>query len=139
MDFKIASSLTDQSAGRHVAPLGHILISSLILLLDGACFTEKQQIPISWSLVWPKWGSNLQCRTCETATPNHYITDAVTGLWYIAWINHIIDENMSLAWSSWLKLSLPQGKENIEIYTLQRTLVTTRRHTLTCSTEINIR
>jgi hypothetical protein len=49
-----ASSLKQQSAGRHVAPLGHIILisnQSLLFLLNAACLAEKQQIPILYSLV----------------------------------------------------------------------------------------
>ena len=42
LDFFSASSLKQQSAGSHVAPLGHIIL----ILLNAACFAEKQQIPI---------------------------------------------------------------------------------------------
>jgi hypothetical protein len=41
LDFYSASSLKQQSAGRHVAPLGHI-----ILILNQSVLAEKQQIPI---------------------------------------------------------------------------------------------
>ena len=48
--FHSASSLKQHSAGRHVAPLGHIiLIPSLpvfAFILNAACLEEKQQIPI---------------------------------------------------------------------------------------------
>jgi len=49
--FYSASSLKQQSAGRHVALLGHfILIPSqpvFALLLNAACLAEKQQMDIS--------------------------------------------------------------------------------------------
>jgi hypothetical protein len=48
-DFHSASSLKQQSAGRHVASLGHIILipsQSLLLLLNAACLAEKQQKPI---------------------------------------------------------------------------------------------
>jgi hypothetical protein len=45
--------MKQQSAGRHVAPLGHIILissqpvfDSLLFLLNAACSAEKQQIPI---------------------------------------------------------------------------------------------
>jgi hypothetical protein len=41
LDFYGASSLKQQSAGRYVAPLGHI-----ILILNQSVLAEKQQIPI---------------------------------------------------------------------------------------------
>ena len=40
LDFDRTSSLKQQFAGRHVAPLGHII------LLNAACLAEKQQIQI---------------------------------------------------------------------------------------------
>ena len=42
LDLYSASSLKQQSAGMHVAPLGHIILFPI--LLNAA--TEKQQIPI---------------------------------------------------------------------------------------------
>jgi hypothetical protein len=44
LDFYSASSLKQQSAGRHDAPLRHN--QSLLLLLNAACLAEKQQIQI---------------------------------------------------------------------------------------------
>ena len=41
LDIYSASSLKKQSTGRHVAPLGHI-----ILILNQSVLAEKQQIPI---------------------------------------------------------------------------------------------
>ena len=49
LDFYSASSLKQQSAGRHVAPLGHI---------NAVYLAEKQQIPILKSLGWPDRDSN---------------------------------------------------------------------------------
>jgi hypothetical protein len=50
LDFYSASSLKQQSVGRHVAPLGHIILiranQSLLFLLNAVCLAEKQQIPI---------------------------------------------------------------------------------------------
>jgi hypothetical protein len=48
LDFYSASSLKQQSAGRHVAPLGHIILvlSQPVFLRNAACLAEKQQIPI---------------------------------------------------------------------------------------------
>jgi hypothetical protein len=47
LDFYSASSLKKQSVGKHVAPLGHIiLIPIFALLLNAACLAEKHQIPI---------------------------------------------------------------------------------------------
>jgi len=47
LDFHSASSLKQQSAGRHVAPLGHIILIPsqpvLLFLLSAACLAEKQQ------------------------------------------------------------------------------------------------
>jgi hypothetical protein len=54
LNFYGASSLKQQSAGRHVAPLRHIILipsQSLLFLLNAACLVEKQQIPIFKSLV----------------------------------------------------------------------------------------
>jgi hypothetical protein len=50
LDFYSASSLKQQSVGRHVAPLWHIILiranQSLLFLLNAVCLAEKQQIPI---------------------------------------------------------------------------------------------
>ena len=50
LKFYSASSLKQQSVGRHVAPLGHIILIPsqpvLPFLLNAACLAEKQQIPI---------------------------------------------------------------------------------------------
>jgi hypothetical protein len=46
--FYCASSLKQQSAGRHVAPIGHIILIPSqpgLFLLNAVCLTEKQQIP----------------------------------------------------------------------------------------------
>jgi len=43
LDFYCASSLKQQSADRHVAPLRN---QSLPFLLNATCLAEKQQIPI---------------------------------------------------------------------------------------------
>jgi len=48
LDLHSASLLKQQSAGRHVTPLGHIITTSrwpLPFLLNAACLPEKQQIP----------------------------------------------------------------------------------------------
>jgi hypothetical protein len=48
--FLSASSLRQQSVGRHVIPLGHIILilsqPVFVLLLNAACLAEKQQILI---------------------------------------------------------------------------------------------
>ena len=46
---------------------------SLQFLFNAACLTERQQIPILWSLVWPDWDSNR----IRGEHGNHYTTDAV--------------------------------------------------------------
>jgi hypothetical protein len=50
LDFYSASSLKQQSADKHVATLGHIILNwatlFLLLLLNAACLTEKQHKPI---------------------------------------------------------------------------------------------
>jgi len=46
LDLYSASSLKQQSAGRHVAPLGHIILIPSQPLLNAVCLAEKQQIPI---------------------------------------------------------------------------------------------
>jgi len=51
LDRYSASSLKQQSAVGHIAPLGHILFwfwanQSLLLLLKAVCLEQKQHIPI---------------------------------------------------------------------------------------------
>jgi len=50
LDLYSASSLKQQSAGRHVAPLGHIILipSQPVFahFLNAVCSAEKQQIPM---------------------------------------------------------------------------------------------
>jgi hypothetical protein len=48
LDFYSTSSMKQQSAGRHVAPLGHIILiqsqpvfATLVFLLNAACLAEK--------------------------------------------------------------------------------------------------
>ena len=57
LNFYSVSSLKQQFAGRHVAPLGHIILvsshQSLLLLLGVACLTEKQHIFIVFGLIQP--------------------------------------------------------------------------------------
>jgi hypothetical protein len=63
LDFYSASSLKQQSADRHVVPLGQMLF-----LLNAACLVEKQQIPILESLVWPDRDSNPWSNALEAST-----------------------------------------------------------------------
>jgi hypothetical protein len=41
---------------------------SLIFLLNATCLSEKQQIPMSKSLIWPDRGSNPRSTTLEAST-----------------------------------------------------------------------
>jgi hypothetical protein len=65
-----------QSADRHVASLGHIILiranQSLLFLLNAACLAEKQQIPIL-SLRFDPIGA----RTHDLLHVNNYTTDTV--------------------------------------------------------------
>ena len=56
---------------------------SLLFLLNLASLAEKQQIPISKSLVWPDRGINPRSTTLgsEHACADHYATDAVYRNW----------------------------------------------------------
>ena len=51
LDVYSTSSLKQQSEGRHVAPLGHIILIPnqplFAFLLNTACLAEKQEIPIA--------------------------------------------------------------------------------------------
>jgi len=54
LDFYSASSLKQQFAGRHVAPLGHIILIPIqpvfaLSPYNAACLAKKQQIPILYS------------------------------------------------------------------------------------------
>ena len=72
LGFNSVSLLKQQSAGRHVAPLGHIILipSQPVFALSpyAACLAEKQQIPILLSLVWPDRGSNPRSTALEAST-----------------------------------------------------------------------
>jgi hypothetical protein len=58
MDFYSASTLKQQSADRHAAPLGHVILipSQPVFSFNAASLAEKQQIPILLSLFWPDRG-----------------------------------------------------------------------------------
>ena len=46
--FVSASSLKQQSTGKHIAPRGHIILNpTIFFLLIIACLEEEQQLPIS--------------------------------------------------------------------------------------------
>ena len=75
MNFYSGGSLKQHSAGRHVAPLGHIILipSQPVFAfspynLNAACLVEKQYIQILLSLVWPDRGLNPQSTTLEAST-----------------------------------------------------------------------
>ena len=75
MDFYSGGSLKQHSAGRHVAPLGHIILipcQPVFALspynLNAACLAEKQQIQILLSLIWPDRGSNPRSTILEAST-----------------------------------------------------------------------
>ena len=78
MDIYSASSLKQQSADRHVAPLGHIILipSQSVFLLTAACLAEKQDIPI---IVFGLTRSGLEPTIYSTwgEHADHYTTDAV--------------------------------------------------------------
>ena len=72
-----ASSLKQQSTGRHVAPLGHlILIPIRTVFIVTLNFAEKQQLPMSWSFAWTDRGSNIYLTRDEHAS--YCTTDALT-------------------------------------------------------------
>ena len=60
------SSLKQQSEGRHVAPLGHIIMIPIQPV--AALSAEKQQIPLLKSLAWPDVDSNPRSTVLETST-----------------------------------------------------------------------
>ena len=66
LDYNSTSSLKQQSAGRHVAPLGHIIMIPIPPV--AALSAEKQQLPLLKSLVWPDVDSNPRSTTLETST-----------------------------------------------------------------------
>ena len=90
MDFYSASSLKKQSADRHVAPLGYIILipsqSVFVFLVNAACVEEKQHIPILYLGFDP-----IGARTHDiphSRPARHYTTDVVS-YWIIA-INTLI-------------------------------------------------
>ena len=70
--FYCANSLKQQSAGRHVVPLGHFILidfranQSLLFLHNAACLAKKQHISIASSLVWSGRGSNPRSTALAT-------------------------------------------------------------------------
>ena len=68
--FYSASSLKQQNADRHVAPLGHIIMipSQPVFALSPTYQEEKQQLPILQSLVWLYRNSNPQSATLDEGT-----------------------------------------------------------------------
>jgi hypothetical protein len=74
-----ASSLKQQSADRHIAPLRHIILipsqQSLLFLHNDACLAEKQRIPILIKLTQSGLKPTIYSTRGEHA--NHYATDAV--------------------------------------------------------------
>ena len=104
------SSLRQQSADRHVAPLGHIILipshQYLLFLLNAACLAEKQQIPIVvFGLTRPGLEPMIYCTRAEH--DNHYPTNVVKcnfrinlecpmgvlnyvkGAWVVLWLIHL--------------------------------------------------
>jgi len=89
--FYSASSLKQQSVIRHVAPMRHIILISLVLLLNAACLVEKQQITILYSLVWPDRDWNPQSTALEVSTLTILPTMRFKIIVYISrWI-HILN------------------------------------------------
>ena len=76
LDSSIASSLNQQSVGRHAAPLEHIIL--MLLLLNAACLAKKQQIPILSDFCLSR--SGLEPAIYFTGGGNYCITDEVTLL-----------------------------------------------------------
>ena len=91
LDFYSSSSLKQQSAGRHVDPLGHIIWfranQSLLLILNAVCLAENQQIPILLSLVWLDQGSKPMTYCFEASTLT--ITPPMRFRVIISWTNFI--------------------------------------------------
>ena len=91
LEFYSVSSLKQQSAGRHVAPLRHIIMipsqQPLRFLLKVAHLTEKQHSQMFKSLDWPNRGSNPRSTTLVVSTLTH-TTDVVGKvLLYQHWVN----------------------------------------------------
>jgi len=78
LDFYSASSVKQQSADIHVAPLGHIILIPsqpvFALSLYATCLAEKQQIPILWSGL-TRTGLDPIIYALEAST--YYATDAI--------------------------------------------------------------
>ena len=72
LDFYSASSLKQQSAGRHVEPLRHIILipSIPVFALSLYCCVHSGEATntILLSLLWPDWGSNPWSTAFEVST-----------------------------------------------------------------------
>ena len=81
LDCYSASSLKQQSADRHVAPLGHVILipsdQSLFFLFNAACLPEKQQISICIVFGMTRPGLEPTIYRTRGEHSNHYATDAV--------------------------------------------------------------
>jgi hypothetical protein len=91
LGFHSVSPMKQQSAYRHVAPLGRFRATqSLLFLLNAACLAEKQQIPILKSLVWLDLGSKPRSTAREASrliiTPPKWGDMSIRGLLF-HWAN----------------------------------------------------
>ena len=83
--FNSASSLKQHSAGRHVAPLGHIiLIPSLpvFALSPWCCVLSGEATNANSSLVWPIRRLEPTIHRTWGEHANHYTTDAIPRIIY---------------------------------------------------------
>ena len=83
LNFDCASALKQHSAGRHVAPLGNIILiprqpQSLLFLLNAAYSTEKHHNFIVFVLTRPGFEPTIYRAWSEHV--NHYATDAIPHL-----------------------------------------------------------
>ena len=89
LDSYSASSLKQQSAGRHVAPLGHIILilSQPVFALIPSCFILSEEAThtnfIVFGLTRPEHEPTIYRTRGEHA--NHYTTDAVCLLLTFTW------------------------------------------------------
>ena len=107
-EMMLKSTLCQTNSPRRDISLHSNIVSSfradqsVLLLLNTSFLSEKQQIPVSKSLVWPDQSSNPRSIAHQVEHVNHYTTDVVTFGWTANLPNKKIDNNHTSLWLIWL-------------------------------------